>query len=303
VNSFEKVDPSLIDVFPSEHDGYPDHLAAEDTIDNLRECCGAATRDFPNSLWIEPKHWKEFGREVDANKTWAMNFIDRFTNQNPTHECTTHSLRANFEAARNRQLGIIYPNGPKKNFRYDESKRGSVWVSPLSVYSEANPRIRGGANVRQVMEIACRRGMLPEKIQPFEYGFKHTLVGTQGAGGLNQSHGDWVALKDFPDGWQETAANFKPLEVIFPESWEQAICLVLHGIAVSVGRNGHAVPWAQYNFEDEVMAYPDSYDVIRYDSLRTVKSAYQGSFGIVTVTSPDDWKKPAGDTSPQSVAA
>lgn len=290
----DPIDPALIDVVLAPS-GYPPELAAEDTPDAIRDACGAASRDFPKSLWIEPSNWADKARDNDKHGTWPLNYVDRYTNQDPTHECTCHSLRANFEGARNRQRGVSYPDGPKKNFRYAESGEvGSVWVSPLSVYLEANPRQWGGANVRQVMEIACRRGMLPEKIQPHDYGFKHSLQGTTGRGNNNQSSGPWVRLSQLPEGWEQTAAKFKPLEVIFPESWEQAVCLVLNGLLVSVGRNGHAIPWARWDVGQQVMAYPDSYDVTRYDSLRTVKSAWQGSFAIASVTAPDDWSKPAG---------
>lgn len=296
MNSFDQIDPALIDVvLPEDEQGYPADLAAEDTPDVLWDVCGSASRSFPQSLWIEPSDWADKARENDKNKTWPMNFVDRYTNQQPTHECTCHSLRTNFEAARNRQRSVIYPDGPKKGFRYPESGEvGSVWVSPLSVYAEANPRQWGGANVRQVMEIACRRGMLPEKIQPHDYGFEHTLQGTTGKGGLNQSSGSWVAVRNFPSGWEETAQWFKPIEVIFPGSWEEAVCLVLNGYVVSVGRDGHAVPWCQWLPDQQAMAYPDSYDVTRYDSLRTVKRAWSGAFAIATVTVPDDWMKPAG---------
>lgn len=292
LDSFARIDPALIDVVIPE-DGYPDHLAAEDTYDALWDVCGSASRKFPDAMWIEPRDWADRARENDKNHTHPMNFVDRFTNQQPTDECTTHSLTRNAEGARNRMLGIIFPDGPKKDFRYEESQRGSVWMAPLSVYAEANPRKNGGANVRQVLEIAVRRGILPEKIQPRDYGFKHQLQGTTGKGGKNASSGPWVAVKNFPQGWQETSASFKPLEVIFPESWEQAVCLVLNGLLVSVGRNGHAIPWAQWMPDQQVMAYPDSYDVIRYDSLRTVKSAWSGAFAIATMTAPDDWMNPA----------
>lgn len=288
------IDQSLIDVTlpPS---GYTLEMEAGDTTDAVRDACGSAARDFPKSLWIEPEDWADKARDNDKYKTWPINYIDRFTNQDPTHECTCHSLRTNAEAARNRQIGLIYPDGPKKDFRYSESGNvGSVWLSPLSVYAEANPQQWGGANVRQVMEIACKRGILPDKIQPHEYGFKHALQGTTGRGNSNQSSGSWVPLSQFPAGWQETAAWFKPLEVIFPESWEQSICLVLHGRVVSVGRNGHAVPWGKWDAAQQVMAYTDSYDIVRYDSLRTVKSAWQGAFSIDSMTAPDDWSKPAG---------
>lgn len=295
MSSFDRIDPKLIDVFPNEHDGYPDNLAAEDTPDVLRDVCGSASREFPRALWIEPRDWADAARDNDKYGTWPINYIDRYTNQNPTHECTCHSLSRCAEGARNRQRGVSYPDGPKKGFRYPESAEfGSVWLSPLSVYAEANPRQWGGANVRQTMEIACRRGMLPETIQPHDYGFRHSLHGTTGQGNSNQASGRWTPVSQFPEGWKETAAWFRPLEVIFPASWEQAVCLVLHGMLVGVGRNGHAVPWAKWHARDQVMAYPDSYDVTRYDSLRTVKSAWRGSFAIASMTSPDDWSKPAG---------
>ena len=162
------------------------------------------------------------------------------------------------------------------------------------MYAEANPRKYGGAGVRQVLEIAVRRGMLPEKIQPANWKFEHALQGTTGQGNSNQSQGIWVPLSQFPNGWQKTAAWFKPKEVIFPGSWEEAVCLVLHGFVVSVGRNGHAIPWARWLVDSEMMEYPDSYDVLRYDSLRTVKSAWQGSFAIASTSEPDDWNMPAG---------
>lgn len=295
MNSFAPVNPALVDV-RLPFSGYVDD--GGNTRDVLKDVCGAASRDFPDALWVEPRDWAAKGRENDANKTWGMNYVDRYTNQNPTDECTCHSLSRNFEAARNRQRGIIFPEGPKKDFRYEESKLGSVWVSPMSIYNEANPRISGGANVRQVLEIACRRGFLPDKIQPREYGFKHAMPGTMGDGNSNQSRGAWVSVAKMPEGWQETAKTLKPLEVIFPESFEQAVCLVLHGILVSVGRNGHAIPWAQAMFDGDTfskMAYPDSYNITRYDSARTVKSAWDGSFAIVSVTAPDDWNNPAGN--------
>lgn len=295
MSSFDRVNPRLVDYFPDEHDGYPDELAAEDTPDVLTDVCGSASRAFPRSLWIEPEDWDDKARDNDKYHTWPINYVDRYTSQHHSHECTCHMLRATVEGARNKQRGITFPDGPQKGYRYEESGTyGSVWLSPLSVYAEANPRKWGGANVRRVMEIAVRRGMLPEKVQPAEYGFEHTLVGS--AGGTetpNQATGSWVPLSRFPSGWRETAKHFRPLEVIFPESWEQAVCLVLHGMLVGVGRNGHAVPWAQFNVRDRVMAYPDSYQVTRYDSLRTVQHAWRGSYAIASVTAPDDWSQPA----------
>jgi hypothetical protein len=299
MSAFAPLPPNLVDVvLPVDQQGYPEHERLADIEAGvLFAACGSASRAFPEKLWIEPSKWYERAQYNDEMKIWPMNFIDRFTMQQPTHECTCHSLRANAEGCRNRLRGVSYPDGPKYTGGYPLSaKVGSVWLSPLSVYAEANPRQWGGAGVRQVLEIACRRGILPDKIQPTDYKFKHSLQGTTGQGNEFQSHGPWVALRNFPDGWQETAAGFKPNEVIFPESWEQAVCLVLHGMFVSVGRSGHAIPWGRAQFSGTSfngMAYPDSYNVVRFDSLRTVKSAYGGAFSIASMSVPDDWSDPA----------
>lgn len=301
MSSFDKVNPSLVDVPSPEiklsrdgHPGYTPALKAGDTLDAMKGACGAAATDFPEKLWIDPKDWADKARDNDKYKTWPINYIDRFTNQNPTHECTCHALRAVAEGCRNRQRGIIFPDGPKKGFRYEESKQGSVWLSPLSIYAEANPGKWGGAGCTQVLNIACRRGFLPEKIQPAEYGLKHQIPGTTGAGGINQASGDWVSVGQFPSGWQETAKYFKPQEVIFTTSWEQVVCLILHGYLVEVGRSGHAIPYAFWNVADSVMGYVDSYDCIRYDSKRTVQGCANGAFTIASMTAPDDWSKPVG---------
>lgn len=302
MNSFIKINPALIDapIDPSLLDpndpqpGYPAHLAAEDTPDVLWQVCGSASRTVPKTLIVPENEWKDRALDNDKKLIWGVNRIDRFTNQSPTHECTCHSLRANFEACRNRQRGVIFEKGPQKGYRYDTSKTfGTVWVSPLSVYAKANPRKYGGANVRQVCEIAFERGFLPEKIQPGDYGFEHTLQGTTGKGGMNQSSGDWVSESNFPEGWRNTAALLKPLEVMFPASFEEAISLLLCGYVVSVGRDGHAVPWCFINFASEAIGYVDSYDVIRYDSFSRARRAWSGAFSIATVTSPNSWYDPA----------
>lgn len=300
IDSFAPFAPSLIDVvLPPDEQGYPE---AEMLVDRepgvLQDCCGSASRAMPDSLRVEQRYWAERARQNDEDGTWPTNYRDRYTMQQPTHECTCHSFDEDYSIARNRARGVRFKDGPKKGFRYEESAMfGSVWLSPLSVYNEANPRQRGGAGVRQVLEIACRRGILPDKLQPRDYGFKHTLNGTAGKGNNNQSSGPWVSVRNMPEGWEETAKHFRPLEVIFPESFEDAVSLILNGYAVSVGRNGHAISWSRLQFSGDRLVgapYNDSYDRTLMDSVSLMKSAWRGAFSIATVTTPDDWMKPAG---------
>jgi hypothetical protein len=304
MNSFAPFDPALLDVvLPEDEQGYSEaHQFADREPGVLWDCCGAASRKMPAHLRVNVRDWAERARQNDESGTWPRNYRDRFTNQQPTHECTCHSFDTDFAIARNRARGIRYAEGPKKNFRYEESgKFGSVFGSPQSLYCRVNPKTRrnpqqrGGAGIRQVLEEACRAGYLPDSLQPREYGFKHTLYGTSGRGNNNQSSGPYLSADDLPDGWEETAKHFRPLEVIFPESFEDAVSLILNGYAVSVGRNGHAISWAALRFSGANLVaapYDDSYDVTRYDSVETMRYAWEGSYSIATVTTPDDWMKP-----------
>lgn len=298
------IDPSLIDVVLPEESGYPAELAADDNRESLMmaaDDAGALVTAFPDSMWIERRDWAERARENKENKTRAFDYVDRFTNQGGgsgirgTHECTTHSETRAAEGCYNRARRIaVGPPVPRTKLEVPAGA-SPVWLSPLSIYAEANPNQWGGASVRGVLNIAARRGFLPDKIQPRDYGFKHTLHGTCGVGNVTQSRGPWVPVSRFPEGWQETAKNHRPIEFIFPESFEQAVCLILHGFFVCVGRDGHAVPWGDVNMEQSVIPYLDSYDVVRYDSFNRAKAAIRngGSFSIVSMTTPDDWDKPA----------
>jgi len=298
---FGPVTNDLVDVVLPFESGYSLDLQRGDSREALVDACGDAVRDFPQSLWIEPKDRAERARQNDENKTWALNYCDRFTNQgsgtNPidgssgysTHECTCHSLSRNFEMVWNRQRAICL-GGPETRRLPISAQANAVWVSPLSVYAEANPNQWGGANVQQVLEIAFRRGMLPEPVQPKPYKFKHILHGTCGGGNVNQSRGSWVPLSQFPEGWPDTAKHLRPLEVCFPRSRAEAECLLLNGYPLSVGRSGHAVPLGGIIWDKKLYPYADSYNVIRYDS----SIAWQGSFAILSTTTPDDWDKPGG---------
>lgn len=286
------IDQSLIDHVFDGPTGYPDDLAALDTPDRMCAAFGDTNRDFPDKLWVEPRDLRERCAENDRLGLWAENYWDRFTNQNPTHECTCHALIAVIEACWNRQRHISF-GGPIAGQRLELSAlSASVWFSCLSVYAEANPRQWGGANCQQVIGIACERGVLPDKIQPREYGFKHTLIGTCGKGGVNQSNGKWVPLSQFPEGWKLTSKHFMPLECVNPKNEQEYDSLLVNSYAIGIGRNGHSVPVGRIVWDGnrKLYRYKDSYDVFRYDS----RPYCSGAYSVLTMTQPDSWDRPAG---------
>lgn len=295
----------IVDVVLPQHDGYPDDLAKLDTYPAMRGAVEefAAVTDFPQSLYIEPARWKERAQMNDELGLWAGNFIDRYTHQGNSHECTSHALRCVGESCWNRQRRIAL-GGPQVEKRLPVSaESASVWFSCISIYAEANPKQWGGANCQQVCKIAAARGFLPDIIQPKDYGFKHFMCGTCGGHPtVNQSNGSWPGFsngtfRNPPSGWidsnwRETAKHFRPLEYVFPRSTEEFVCLLLHGYAIGVGRSGHSVPIIGVKYDGSKRYYPyfDSYNRTLYDS----SAYYSGSYCILTMTQPDDWSKPAG---------
>ena len=282
MNTFSPVDPNLIDVV-LEFDGY-----VQDEADGVWDACGNAAREFPQALWIEPKDWADKARDNDKYKNWGIDYLDRFTNQSPTHECTNHALRAAAECAANKQQGIkLGPPVAGRRLPISAQSR-SIWYSCLYPYAEANPRQWGGASTRGLMDLATRKGLVPDRTQPREYNFRHVLTGTAGRGGINQSNGNWVPLSRFPSGWETTALQHRPLEVIIPRIWEQVVCLLLHGWVVGHGRQGHAVPLAFWNNTSRVAGYPDSYDVIRYDSINNIRAGLVSAYCITSMSIPPE---------------
>ena len=276
-----KVDFSdkLVDYVHKYPSGYPVEESAWDTSDAL---AALGTREFPDTYWIEPADWKDFARQNDKDKTHPEDYRNRFTHQGNSHECTCHALSQNFEIAWNRQAF---------------SKKFAVYTSPLSVYAQANPRRWGGSSMQYTLGIAMERGILPSWNGPGGPGtqkdkYEHTLNETAGHSRTDRAGVSWVSLRNFPTGWKETAKHFMPLEVINPRSEEEIICLLLRGIAVSVGRYGHAIPYVQAVWRDgswPYAKYSDSYDVHRFDSKRAQRAAVGGAYAIVSTTHPDEF--------------
>ncbi len=100
----------LIDVVLDDETGYPEELSRQDTPDVLR--CAAADAGvtvvpLPSHFAIPRKDWLEVQKLGEKNRTRPIDFLDRFTNQSPTHECTSHGGQAVFTMARNRQRRIV----------------------------------------------------------------------------------------------------------------------------------------------------------------------------------------------------
>lgn len=292
----------LIDVVLPFESGYTEDNARADTPAAIRAAMGSALTAVPQSWYVRPQDVRERAAENDRLGIWAENRWDRFTNQSPTHECIFHALVAVMEACRAKQLSSSFP-ALEVDKRLPASERFNiVWLSVVSGYAEANPGQWGGSSLRDAISIAVERGLLPDVIQPREYGFKHTMWGTAGKGTLNQSTGPWPGwsggtFKQHPKGWanenwRETARWFRAVEAVTCSSEEEYDSVLINGGAWGIARNGHSVPVGRIVFDDgrKLYRYKDSYNVYRYDS----RPYMSGAYSILSMTAPDDWTKPAG---------
>ena len=259
---------NLVDYSPTVITGYREAFAAIDAD-------AMYGKEFPDDLWIEPSDWKDWARENDRYEfSWPDDWRIRLTHQGRSHECTSHATIQNAEIAYNRQA---------------LTKEFGVRLSALSLYAEANPNQWGGSYMQRVLGIAMERGVLPEDTPEQVKKFPHTLQLTSGR------DRPWVPVSRFPSGWRKTAKHFRPTEIINIREWEQHICLILRGFAVSNGRAGHAIPHTKIVWRGNKLysMYADSYNIHRYDSLSYIKRGVSGAFAITSMAVPDvSWENP-----------
>ena len=263
------IDPKLIDV-TFEFDGMQE-VPPDD------EMLHAGLKYLPDSFYIPRSEWDDRIREHEKNKSSADYFSGRFTHQGSSSECVAHAAQQLFMTAYNRQF-----NG----LGHD------VWFSPLALYVRICGSRYGGSNVRDSCREMISRGMLPDHDGPAGDNaqtkiFEHTLHQTSGRTESHWPTKGWLRESGLPNGWENTAKQFRALEVyLIPRDVEAHASVLLHGMALSNGRQGHSIPHVKLIKENGryLSQYKDSYNVMRYDSERWMDS---GGFCIRSVTTPD----------------
>jgi hypothetical protein len=264
------VDPKQIDV------EFKDDGMQEVPPDD--EMLQAGLKYLPDSFYIPRSEWDDRIREHEKNKSSADFYAGgRFTHQGNSSECVAHAAQIIFMTAYNRQF-----NGLSHN----------VWFSPLALYVRICGSRYGGSNVRDSCREMIARGMLPCHDGPGGDNaqtkiFEHTLHQTSGRTENHWPTKGWLRESGLPNGWENTAKQFRALEVyLIPREVEAHASVLLHGMGCSNGRQGHSVPHLRLIKENGryLSAYRDSYNVTRYDSERWMDS---GGFCIRSTTTPD----------------
>lgn len=259
---------------------------AKGDYDDMDEWEFAGASRFPDKFRIPRSEWDDRIREHEKHKSSADFYSDHFTHQGRSHECVCHAASQVFLCTYNRQVGTKW----------------AVWMSPLSLYTRlTGGRQWGGSNVHHSLRVMMSEGFLPEHDGPAWLGgdggqakrFKHTLHQSSGRTESHWPTKGWIRPGSFPDGWKDTARHFRMIEAYTIPDREAHASALLHGWALSNGRNGHSIPHMVLVKRDGryLSKYRDSYDVWRYDSERL----WGGGFCGRVCTFPDDVSKPAGE--------
>jgi len=265
---------SDIDVVLPDETGLDPASEHEDQSDEYAR--SGIFQEFPVSWIIPVSKWKEAAAEARAAKTMADDWCMRMTNQSPTHECVTHATMQAFESCINRSYGM---NGK------------APYVSPLSIYLIANPGVRGGTTLSRALNIAHERGFLPDRhgpAGPLSQVGKYPVTLHTTAGRDSVDGGPWVKDSTLPANQNEVRSGFRVLTAFNIRTLEQWVSAVIRGFAVVYARSGHCIPGTlvDFNGNDLIGGYRDSYRIIRWDSASTIRRAVGSAFAIAAVTKP-----------------
>jgi hypothetical protein len=228
---------------------------------------------FPTKLVIPRNEWKDKIDERKESGYSLQNFFDYVYNQNPESSCVYNAACRCYAI----RYAVLY--GPKY----------MVIPSPMSGYNQVARSRNSGSYVWGAMEHLIEVGVLPsDKYQSI---FKHTL------------HENTPFTRRMPDGWEETAKNFRVAE----DGWysinskEEFASALLHDMPICHGRRGHSI-CAEDLVRDGnkfYVSYCDSYSKSHGKNGRLLDSERNwstgGTWACGKVLQPDDPWQPAGE--------
>ncbi|GIW60127.1 MAG: hypothetical protein KatS3mg087_1193 [Patescibacteria group bacterium] len=189
--------------------------------------------DYEEALGvIDEEAWDEIIEEINKKKLGIVELVPHIYNQGKEGTCTSNATCAAMNLIASLQFG---------------DNRIPI-LSPISLYKRVAPGPNTGSSVKDNVDEAMARGVLP--LDSYKEKFKHTMPAV---GYRNR----------MPDNWQETAELFRIGEVYVCRDYRAVVSAILRGHPVIVGRQGHAILYVS----------------VRRDNRRRLIVDYQNSWG------------------------
>lgn len=206
---------------------------------------------------IAESQWKELADLAQATKTSLAWLIVWILNQRSEGSC----------------VGFAFTQGVQALMAKVFGKEFAVHMSGVSTYKQIGSSPNSGAMVSDGQEAVMTTGLLPLDTPENRTRFKHVFP----ENGFRTP---------FPDGWKETAANFRVTESHVVRSVPGLVTALLKGHPVIVGRSGHSICYLDIIFKgnDMFAVYVNSWGQWGFgagghdygfglDSIRSIRSA------------------------------
>lgn len=206
---------------------------------------------------IPESRWKELADAAQAQKTassWLVNWV---LNQRNEGSC----------------VGFAFTQGDQVLQAKAFGRENATHMSGVSTYKQIGSSPNSGAMVSDGQEAVMTTGILPLRTPENQAKFKHTFP----ENGFRTP---------FPDGWKETAANFRINESHVIRSIAGLVTALLKREPVIVGRSGHSICYLDviYKGNDLYVKYVNSWGSwggeggehstgFGLDSLRMIRSS------------------------------
>lgn len=216
------------------------------------------------NIVIPETDWKALAQHIQDLGVGNSSYVTRIYNQKQEGSCVANASSQATEIVQARQFG----------------KNRVVHLSAMSLYKRIGSGPSSGAVVSDAIEELVKDGVLPLDNEENKARFKHFMPNT-----------GWST--PYPEGWKETAKNFKALEWMVCDSYAELISALLFRYPVVVGRQGHSICYCDVVYKDgEIMVkYANSWgdwgeNGFGYDTLRTIKAASGWAYALRSVVAP-----------------
>lgn len=206
---------------------------------------------FEDSIPMIPEsQWKTEIDKIDQ-QGGIERLITRIYNQKQEGSCVSNATGQAHEIIQAAQHG----------------KDKVVPLSAISLYKRCGRSPGSGSTVSGNLEELATRGILPLDTPENRAKYKHVMPNT----GFSLP---------YPDGWQETAAQFRGIEWFDVRSVAGMITALILGYPVVVGRQGHSICYVrpQYRNGQLGVIYVNSWD----DTWGFSLAGFSGGFGFDT---------------------
>ena len=231
--------------------------------------CRAADDEVP--LILETQ-WQSICEHIDAAGGGLDRYVQHVFDQGQEGSCTANSSAAQNMVMQAGQFGL----------------KNVTLLSPMSLYKRIGRSASSGAMVDDALDEMQGRGLLPLDTPDNRKRFGEMV---HPATGFNRT---------LPDGWEQTARNFRSDERFIVKTTQSLVSCLIRGYPIVVGREGHSILYLRPVYRNGKLfikyanswseSWGEGFGKLRggfgYDSRSQFEQSARWAFAIRTLVTP-----------------